>query len=253
MQFGLRNRLRLISLLPILILFALASYYVYNAYVSYKGAGQLQARLEGNKELNDLINNLSREQGMTVMYMGNASPATLKSLNAQRTIVDEKIATYQKHLEAVDQMSSAEAKKAASLSKLIDDLQKKIILSRPLVDNKSANFNHIFTDIYGQSEEKLINELADLASFKFDEDVNSLSYAYLSLVRANEFSSIERDYITYVLSRATPLSEEELNKWVSLIAKADTFNLEGLNNKAIQAQLQASLYRQYRSLSRYYS
>jgi len=87
-------------------------------------------------------------------------------------------------------MSSAEAKKAASLSKLIDDLQKKIILSRPLVDNKVLIFNHIFTDIYGQSEEKLINELADLASFKFDEDINSLSYAYLSLVRANEFSSM---------------------------------------------------------------
>ncbi|MBV5320072.1 MAG: response regulator [Sulfuricurvum sp.] len=242
MQLGLRNRLRLISLLPILILFTLASYYVYNAYVSYKGAQQLQVRLEGNKQLNDLINNLSRERGMTVMYMGNASPATLKSLNAQRTIVDEKIGAYQKHLSTLDKMSAPEAKKAGSLSKLINDLQKQILLSRPLVDNKSANFNHVFTDIYGKSEEHLINELADLASFQFDEEVNSLSYAYLSLVRANEFSSIERDYITYVLSRATPLSEEELNKWVSLIAKADTFNIEGLNNKAIQAQLQTTLY-----------
>ena len=82
MQLGLRNRLRVISLLPILILFTLASYYVYHSYSSYKGATQLQVRLEGNKQLNDLINNLSRERGMTVMYMGNASPATLKSLQA---------------------------------------------------------------------------------------------------------------------------------------------------------------------------
>lgn len=242
MQLGLRNRLRVISLLPILILFTLASYYVYHAYSSYQGAGQLQVRLEGNKQLNDLINNLSRERGMTVMYMGNASATTLKSLQAQRTIVDQQIDAYQKHLSSIQQTNPAEAVKAASISKLIADLQKNILASRPLVDNKTANFNHVFSDLYGKTEDRLINELADLASLNFDEEVSSLSYAYLSLVRANEFSSIERDYITYVLSRATPLSEEELNKWVSLIAKADTFNLEGMNNKAIQAQLQSTLY-----------
>ncbi|HLD23295.1 MAG TPA: nitrate- and nitrite sensing domain-containing protein, partial [Sulfuricurvum sp.] len=242
MQLGLRNRLRLISLLPILILFILASYYVYNAYVSYKGAEQLQVRLEGNKQLNDLINNLSRERGMTVMYMGNASPATLKSLHAQRAIVDQKIDAYQKHLATLEHMNSEEASKAASLSKLISDLQRGINQSRPYVDNGSADFDKIFTDLYTKSEEQLINELTNLATLHFDNDVNSLSSAYLSLVRANEYSSVERDYITYVLSRATPLAEEELNKWVTLIAKADTFNLEGMSNKAIQAKLQKTLY-----------
>jgi signal transduction histidine kinase/CheY-like chemotaxis protein len=242
MQLGLRNRLRLISLLPILILFILASYYVYNAYVSYKGAEQLQVRLEGNKQLNDLINNLSRERGMTVMYMGNASPATLKSLHAQRAIVDQKIDAYQKHLTTLEQINRAEALKASALSKVISDLQRGINQSRPYVDNGNANFDKIFTDLYGKSEERLINELTELATLHFDSEVNSLSSAYLSLVRANEYSSVERDYITYVLSRATPLAEEELNKWVTLIAKADTFNLEGMSNKPIQAKLQKTLY-----------
>jgi signal transduction histidine kinase/CheY-like chemotaxis protein len=242
MQLGLRNRLRLISLLPILILFILASYYVYNAYVSYKGAEQLQVRLEGNKQLNDLINNLSRERGMTVMYMGNASPATLKSLHAQRAIVDQKIDAYQKHLATLEQINRAEASKASALSKVISDLQRGINQSRPYVDNGNANFDKIFTDLYGKSEERLINELTELATLHFDSEVNSLSSAYLSLVRANEYSSVERDYITYVLSRATPLAEEELNKWVTLIAKADTFNLEGMSNKPIQAKLQKTLY-----------
>src|SRR3990172_3764909 len=130
MQLGLRNRLRLISLLPILILFTLASYYVYNAYVSYKGAGQLQVRLEGNKQLNDLINNLSRERGMTVMYMGNASAATLKSLHAQRTIVDQKVIDYQKHLATLARTNAQEAAKANDLSKLIITLHKEIVQSR---------------------------------------------------------------------------------------------------------------------------
>ncbi|MDD5212116.1 MAG: hypothetical protein PHV62_06855, partial [Sulfuricurvum sp.] len=71
MQLGLKNRLRLISLFPILILFSLATYYVYSSYKSFQSANHLQARFESDKQLNDMINNISRERGMTVMYLGN--------------------------------------------------------------------------------------------------------------------------------------------------------------------------------------
>jgi len=242
MQLGLRNRLRLISLLPILILFILASYYVFNAYISYKAAGQLQERLEGNKQLNDLINNLSRERGMTVMYMGNDSATTLKSLHAQRAIVDQKTDAYQKHLLKLEPINSIEAENALALSNRIAHIQKKIIQSRPLVDNGNAQFDKIFTDLYSNAQEELINELTGLAMLHFDEKINTLSSAYLSLVRANEYSSIERDYMTYILSRATPLAEGELNQWISLIAKADALNLENMNNKPIQTKLQSFLH-----------
>ncbi len=227
MQLGLRNRLRLISLLPILILFTLATYYVYNAYVSYQGAKQLQIRLEGNKQLTNLINNLSRERGMTVMYMGNASVATLKSLHAQRLIVDEKMESYQHYLTSVERASNSESSKAASLNTLISKVQKQINQSRPAIDAQKGDFNEVFSDVYGKSQEKLINELAELAGLHFDDDINALSATYLALVRATEYSSIERDYITYLLSRATPLSEDELDNWISLISKADTFSVEG--------------------------
>ncbi|MDD2368140.1 MAG: nitrate- and nitrite sensing domain-containing protein, partial [Sulfuricurvum sp.] len=242
MQLGLRNRLRLISLLPILILFTVASYFVYNSYSSYKGAGQLQVRLEGNKQLTELINNLSRERGMTVMYMGNASPATLKSLQAQRLIVDEKIAAYEKFLTSMDHSSNAESEKTASLNAVVAKLQNQLNQTRPIVDSQKANFDQVFSDIYSKSQEKLISELAELAELHFDEEINALSSTYLSLVRASEYSSIERDYITYLLSRATPLSSDELDKWTALISKADMFTIEGMSDKNIQAKLKASLF-----------
>ncbi|MDD5051901.1 MAG: ATP-binding protein [Sulfuricurvum sp.] len=239
MQLGLRNRLRLISLLPILILFSLASYYVYNAYVSYQGAQQLQTRLEGNKELTDLINNLSRERGMTVMYMGNASPATLKSLHAQRTIVDQKISDYQKHLDTLKRKGNVDTSR---LTTLIDALEKKLQSSRPLVDSGKGDFDTIFTSVYGNSQISLINELAELSGLHFDEEINAYSSTYLSFVRANEYSSIERDYITYILSRATALQTEELDKWISLIAKADTLPTEGMRDKVLQEKIKSTLF-----------
>ncbi len=238
MQLGLRNRLRIISLLPILILFILASYYVYNAYVSYQGAQQLQVRLEGNKQLNDLINNLSRERGMTVMYLGSASEATRKSMNAQRQIVDENIEAYQRHLESAKHSSP----QIDAISKKVADLKEKIAKVRPKIDARNAQFNQVFHDVYGNAQKSLIDELAQLAGIDLDEQANNLSSTYLSLVRANEYSSVERDFITYALSRGTPLSTEELNQWIFLIAQADTFNLEAMKNKAVQAQLEGILF-----------
>lgn len=242
MQLGLRNRLRLISLLPILILFSISSFFVYNAYTSYQGAKELQTRLEGNKQLTDLINNLSRERGMTVMYLGNGSQTTLNSLKKQRTIVDGKITAYLDHLHTLEKIGGAEGAKATDLSKLVAKLQSKIMQSRPEVDSRKAEFKQIFNDVYGQSQESLINELAELAGVHFDEDVSALSSVYLSLVRASEYSSIERDYITFFLSRNTPLATDELERWITIVGKADTFSIEGMKDKEIQAKLQAILY-----------
>ena len=99
MQIGLKNRLRLISLFPIIILFALASYYVYNAYSSYGSAKQLQAKLKENRYLTNLLDNMSRERGMTIMYLGNSSPTTHKSLLAQRDLVTQSAQEYLSYIQ----------------------------------------------------------------------------------------------------------------------------------------------------------
>ena len=241
MQLGLRNRLRLISLLPILILFSISTYYVYKAYVSYQGALQLQVRLEGNKQLTDLINNLSRERGMTVMYMGNRSEATLKSLNAQRALVDQKINDYRGYLTSLQQ-NSTEAEKSALLSTMVTKIQAQVNQTRPAVDSHNAQFEKVFSDVYGKSQESLIGELAQLANFHFDEEINLLSATYLSLVQASEYSSIERDFITYLLSRSEALDEEELDKWITLISKADTFNIAQVENPSTSSKLKEILF-----------
>ena len=84
MQLGLKNRLRLISLFPILILFSLTSYYLYDSYKDYQKAQLLQDKLIQNKLLNDVVGNIARERGMTAMYLGNPSKNIFKSLQEQR-------------------------------------------------------------------------------------------------------------------------------------------------------------------------
>jgi signal transduction histidine kinase/CheY-like chemotaxis protein len=230
MHLGLKNRLRLISLLPILILFSLASYYVYTSYLSYQSAQTLQVHLEKSKQLNDMISNIARERGMTVMYLGDASATTLKSLHAQRIIVDKKINEFKSSYQS------------PQVDSIIATLEKSRLQSRPSIDNQTADFTEIFDDVYGKSQTALLNELTALFSVQFDEQITSMQGSYLSLVNANEYTAQERGYITYLLSKGAALEDEELNKWVGFIAKADNLSFTTINDPKLQATLTASLF-----------
>ncbi|RLA72609.1 MAG: hybrid sensor histidine kinase/response regulator [Epsilonproteobacteria bacterium] len=211
MQLGIKNRLRLISLLPILILFTLSSYYVYNSYISYQSAEALQVKLNENKFTNDLISNLSRERGMTVMYLGNSSETTHKSLKAQRKIVDQKLQAYISNVQADTQ-------------NIVQDL-KLIQESRKAIDEQSVEFDEVFNDIYGSAQEDALTQLQELASHRVDEQISALTSAYLSLANAKSFTGAERDFISYALARATRFDPTELNTWLSLIGKADAIEI----------------------------
>ncbi len=241
MQLGLKNRLRLISLFPIIILFSITSYYVYGSYENYKTAQLLQNKLSANKQLNELIDNISRERGMTVMYLGNSSPNTLRSLKQQRLIVDEKGTSYIENIKENsnlhDHSRGAHKCQTCINSELTIASLNKIKDARLLVDTHQADFKTIYNDTYGQAQHKAIRQLEKVISDQIDPEISALSAKYISLVRAKEFTSEERDFISYAIASSHTLKEKDINLWISLIAKADAISYDTLNNKALVNQL----------------
>jgi len=217
MQLGLKNRLRLISLFPIVILFSITSYFLYDSYENYKAAQILQDRLSENRQLNDLVNNISRERGMTVMYLGNSSPNTLRSLVKQRAIVDEK--------------------EALSKDEVLKNLLSNIKKTRTLVDEHTTDFQTVYNDVYGKTQAAGIKRLEEITLNQIDPEINAYASIYITMVRANEFTAAERDYISFAIARSTELQEEEINKWISLIAKADATAYDTLKDKELRVEL----------------
>jgi len=236
MQLGLKNRLRLISLFPIIILISITSYFVYDSYENYKAAQILQERLSVNRELNDLINNISRERGMTVMYLGNASSNTLKSLIKQRNIVDKKAKTYFTNVKAQIQQQADVAVEQQRIANLERSLQK-IKEIRKLVDKRQINFDDVYEAVYGKAEKLGIAELEEITSQQIDPLINEFSTEYTSLVRANAATADERDFISYTIARSFKLNENSINKWISLIAKADAITYDTLRDKDLVNKL----------------
>ncbi|RLA72890.1 MAG: hybrid sensor histidine kinase/response regulator [Epsilonproteobacteria bacterium] len=241
MQLGLKNRLRLISLFPIIILFSLTSYYLYDSYKNYQNAQFLHDKLSENRDLNDVVGNIARERGMTAMYLGNPTKNILKSLQQQRAVVDAKINTYIDHTqnkEVLHNHKNGEANcQACKNITSIKSSLKKIKNTRKLVDAKKAEFRDIFTNSYGKIQKNLIIQLEQLTDNQTDQEINELYSIYIAMVNAKEHSGIERGYMSYVISRSAELQEEDLNKWISVIGKADSIGYRTLHNQSLYAQL----------------
>ncbi|MDT8339575.1 MAG: ATP-binding protein [Sulfurimonas sp.] len=243
MQLGLKNRLRLISLLPIIVLFALSSYFVYSSFMEYKAADQLQIRLDENRLINEIVGNLARERGMSAMYLGNKTENILKSLNEQRKIVDKRVEEYlasarlnQSLHTHTKEGGEADCAACNNIDSIVDSMNK-IKSARVLVDELNIEFDELFNSVYVTAQEKLIKQLEQITENQIDKEISELYSLYISMVHAKEASGVERGYLSYIISRSTPLGDEDLSKWISIIGKADSINYEGIQNKALAQQL----------------
>ena len=222
MKFGLKNRLKLISLLPIIILFSITSYFAYEKYTSYTTAEILKNKLSENRSLNDLIGSISRERGMTVMYLGNSSQNTLKSLKQQRKIVDEKFKVYKEN--------------GGSEPKIINGL-KSIYKARKLVNAHDGDFESIFKEVYNKVQIDAVSTIETMTSEQTDANINELASVFTSIIRSRELTAQERGFVSFALAKKEKFTKEELNKWVELISKSGITSYDTLHNKNVVIKL----------------
>ncbi|MEK6659109.1 MAG: nitrate- and nitrite sensing domain-containing protein [Campylobacterota bacterium] len=244
MQLSLKNRLRLIGLLPIIILFTMTSYYVYSSFMAYKAAQGLQDKLELNTYLNDIVTNIARERGMSAMYLGSEAAAnTLKSLHEQRKVVDEKVLKYIEHAQRKKTVDINPENKSMLESNVNDVTSSiaKIKLTRALIDEKKITFDEIFSTIYNPIQANLIKQLTQVTNSQVDKEISELYSLYISIVNAKEASGIERAYMSYNISHATKLTEEDLSKWITIIGKADSVRYDSIQNKELLKKLDTIL------------
>ena len=70
MQLGLKNRLRLISLFPILILFSIATYFVYDSYKNYQAVGSFQEKLTADRVLSTIDKEAIQAKREALKFLG---------------------------------------------------------------------------------------------------------------------------------------------------------------------------------------
>ena len=81
----IHNRLRLISILPIVLLFVASSYFLFISYGKYYKANELKKIIKNNVQLNRVITEIGKERGLSSSYIGSNGNSNAKDeLQRQR-------------------------------------------------------------------------------------------------------------------------------------------------------------------------
>ena len=212
---GIQSRLRLISLLPIVLLFIMSGYLVYDSYNNYKDSLEMKKRLELNSYLSDVITQVAKERGMTSIYLGSKGKLIKDSLKAQRKVVDKAINRLSSFLDKYPNFK----KDALYLSQL-----QQLTNIRAEVDKLKIDFKQVFFDFYTDTINAiLIKEMEKIERYVIDPQTSSLASKLIQFINSKEYSGIERGFISFILARYTPMSDKEMKIWSQLIGKADQF------------------------------
>lgn len=230
MQIG--SKLKLIGLLPITILFLLSSYFLFDSYSAYQKVQVLKERTELNVYLDEVMTQVAKERGLSSIFLGSNGSIGKESLARQREIVDEAVKKLNAFLKKHPALAESTKQITNNLAKLQEIRQK--------VDSQQANWQSVFFDYFTNNINKpILSEMSKISSSAINPALTSIASTLFTLTSTKEYAGIERGYISFILSRYTPMSDDELKIWNSLIGQADNLAYDTLIVPELKVSLDA--------------
>jgi len=238
----MNNRLKLISMLPILLLFVISSYFLYLSYSKYYKASELKDIIRNNFYLNEVLTEVGKERGLSSSFLGSHSDIHVKEkLLKQREITDRAIQKAKKSMIPVNQHSFFSG---LYNSKIDYDNQnifyhfKQINRIRIDIDTNNISFKEAFYNRYTQNLTRPILKYQLLINnYKFDDKISSLITSLSQIYVATENISLERDFINYFLMKRLAMTQQDITAWNKYKIKANIFNPEEISDDQLRANI----------------
>ena len=232
MQVGIRSKLKLISLLPILLLLGFASYFLYQSTTHYLKGQTFIERTSYTNILNDLATQLAKERGMTSIYIASRGKKVKESLARQREMVDKKVEAFRQYLSMHPEVHP---------KKLVNVLLGLLPKKRQQIDKLQIDFNQAFFNYYTVLIQSILDEIEKVSTLGPTPEITNESKAFISFAKAKEASGIERGFMSYILTRYTKMSDEELRKWIHYIGRADTYEYGFIGDEELKQRIKGIL------------
>ncbi len=252
----IHNRLKLISMLPIILLFGISSYFLYISYSKYYQANELKNIIKNNTYLNVVLTEIGKERGLTSTYIGSNGNLQIKAkLQKQRVITDNAIARAKKMMIPINRNSFfsglANSKKEYNNQNIFYHF-KQLTAIRKEVDSKKA-FLEIFDKRFAETLTKPILDYQLLINkYKFDNEISSFITPLSQLYIATENCSLERDFINYFLKKRIALTKKDIAFLNKVKIKANSFSTEVISDDNLKSRITAILNsRDYKNIEMY--
>lgn len=243
----IRNRLKMVGILPILFLFLLSGYFFVTSYVNYEKAHALQTILKNNTSLSNGLTQVGQERGLTALYLGSDGKEFAETLKKQRIKTDQAFNEVRQNIvykntaylpPLLEILGEPDYLDDAKYTALINDLQE-IKAVRKHVDTQDEPFSKIFSYRYTQKlATPLLDSISDIRNLSLDTEISTLISSLLQLAIAKENTGLERDFVSYYMLKKASMSFEEMAMWDHFKTKANGFDIKQVSDPKLRAQIE---------------
>jgi signal transduction histidine kinase/DNA-binding response OmpR family regulator len=246
----IRNRLKLIALVPILLLLLLSSYFFVTSYINYEKAQALKTALSNNAYLSKSLAQIGKERGLTALYMGSDRKSYGDLLKKQRISTDSSLRQLNSHIVTdngnlipflpkllghTTELNQRQYQHMMNNIGKIEDIRKK-------ADNPNSDFKEVFFDGYTQTvSTPILNNLLQINNFALDTEITSLISTLSQLYTVKENAGLERGFVSYYMVKKASMAFDEIALWDDFKTKANVFNIQQVGNPELREQLQKIL------------
>jgi len=226
------NMLRLISFFPLLILFAVSSYYLYVSFVEYNNIQLFKEKNTASTLMNRLSIEVAAERGLSNAYISSSGIIARENVDAQRKKTDTIYGEFQRYYTNGQHSMSERIEQA-------NELLKQLAEKRKSVDSLDLEADDIFFNYYTKINSLILDEMRDSAlSITTNSQITSLSNALATAYHDIEYTGQERGFMSGVLGLYVPISEEALHTWIDISSQTNTLSAVGLQSSSIEKTLQ---------------
>ena len=247
----IRNRLKLIGLVPITLLILLSSYFFVTSYINFEKANALKTTLKNNALLDKALISIGKERGLTSLYLGSDKKEFQDSVLKQRVALDEKLNVLKSGLVTKDTSYLPVLLNAfGGKSKIQTNMYQKLLSNvsglsktRQTVDSANPNFKTIFFKDYTENlATPILESLLGVKNYALDTEISSLIGTLTQLYTAKENAGLERGYISYYMTKKISMSFDEIALWDEFKTKANIFDIKQVTNAKLRKQLSNVLF-----------
>jgi len=243
----IRNRLKLIGLVPITLLVLLSSYFVITSYLNYEKANTLKTTLINNAAFDRALVNIGKERGLTALYLGSDKKEFADILNKQREKLDEAFEDLKYEViqdrpaylpQLIELMEGKSQVDNGTYQKLLTSINN-LTAAREKIDNESVEFKDVFFNTYTNTlSTPALEKIVTLKNYSLDPEISSLIGTLIQLYTAKENASLERDFISYFMVKKASLAFEEIALWDDFKTKANIFDIKQVTNPLLRYELE---------------